>query len=182
MKELPVHSLSLYRQTLGADFESLPDVLRHFHESPSAATASGILHISRGQGWARRTLATLMRLPSPGENVPAHLHVQVDKHGERWIRRFGSLRLVTWQYYQKGLLIETAGPLRFGFHVTADAAGMQFETVRCWFLSLPLPLFLAPRVFAQVTGKGASWWIDVRIEVPVLGILTHYEGEVTPQC
>ena len=123
-----------------------------------------------------------MRLPLPGEAVPVCLEVQTSAEGECWIRDFASQRLVTKQWLQDGLLIETAGPLRFGFRMAADAAGMRFEFARCWLLGLPLPVALSPRVQATVSEYENGWWVCVRMELPALGLLTQYEGKMTPQC
>lgn len=172
----------LYRRTLGDAFDSLPPVLRRFHEQSPEAGAQGTLHITRGSGRIRQALAALMRLPLPGEQVPVVLQVQTVGEAEHWRRDFGTLRLVTQQWLQDGLLIETAGPLRFGFRLTADAKEMRFEFARCWFVGMPLPTALAPRVNATASEYEDGWWLRVRIDVPLLGMLTQYEGKVTPQC
>ncbi len=104
----------------------------------------------------------------------------MENHGERWIRHFGSQCLMTRQYQRQGLLIETAGPLRLGFRLTADTTGMQFRFARCWLLGLLLPNALAPRVHAEARGGDACWRVKVQIEVPLLGLLTRYEGELVP--
>ena len=181
--ESPVHNTpSLYRGTLGEAFDSLPTVLRHFHDHPHDARARGSLRVTRGTGWLRQAMAAAMRLPSPGEQVPVLLHVQANAEEERWTRDFGTLRLVTRQWRRNGLLIEAAGPLRFGFHLTANPEEMRFEFARCWLMGIPLPLFLSPRVNAWVSEYEEGWWARVRVEAPLLGLLTQYEGKVTPQC
>lgn len=78
--------------------------------------------------------------------------------------------------------MEAAGLLRFGFRVEADGTGMQFTSLRCRLLFLPLPGALAPRITAVVVGRAACWSVDVRIEAPLLGLLARYHGEVTPLC
>ena len=130
----------------------------------------------------RQLLALAMRLPSPGDTVPVHLQVHVCGETEHWTRDFGSQRLVTMQWLDRGLLIETAGPLRFGFRLSADDMGMRFEFVRCWFAGLPLPFVFAPRVTASASEYEEGWWVRVYVEAPILGMLTQYEGKVTPQC
>lgn len=174
--------LCLYRRTLGEAFDSLPPVLKRFHEQPCGASAQGSLRITRGPGRLRQALATLMRLPSPGEQVPLLLQVHVRGEVERWTRDFGALRLVTRQWLRHGLLIESVGPLRFGFRLAADATEMRFDFARCWFLGMPLPSALAPRVNASASEYEEGWWVRVRVEAPVLGLLTQYEGKVTLLC
>lgn len=174
-------NLSLYRRALGTAFDDLPPVLRQFHEAPCSTVAQGALHIIRGQGRLRQALAALMRLPAPGEQVPVRLQVRCEGEAERWTRDFGSLRMVTRQWLSQGLLMESAGPIRFGFRLTGDATGIRFAFARCWMIGLPLPYGLAPRVHARVADDEDGWQLQVRVEVPFLGLLTQYEGKVTPQ-
>jgi len=182
MKTLVHQPQSLYRQTLGDAFEGLPPVLKRFHEQPSEAMACGTFQVIRGKGWIRGVLATLLHLPPPGERVPVVLHVQMLGEVESWTRKFDTLHLVTRQWLQDGLLMEAAGPMRFGFRMTADATGMRFEFARCWFVGIPLPSALSPQVNATVSEYEEGWWLQVRIDFPLLGMLTRYEGKVTSQC
>ena len=173
---------ALYRLACGDPFNCLPDVLRAFHSLPSGGQARGELTITRGPGRIRGKCADLMRLPPAGEGVAVRLEVQVHAERERWIRDFGAHRLVTEQWCRSGLLVEAAGPMWFGFRLTADETRMEFAMERCWLLGLPLPLFLAPRVDAVVTGRASGWWTVVNVRVPLLGLLARYEGEMRPLC
>ena|SRR5579871_2373384 len=178
----PAHSEgSLHRRILEDAYDRLPPVLRRFHDAPCGGSAQGAFRITRGHGWLRHALASMMRLPSPGENVPVRLQVQVRGTEEIWIRDFGAQRLVTRLWQEEDLLIEAAGPLRFGYRLSADAREMHTVSTRCWLLGIPLPSALAPRVNACASAEEAGWWVCVRVEVPVLGQMAHYEGEVTPQ-
>lgn len=172
---------TLYRRALGESFDRLPPVLRTFHDEPFGGRAQGTLCITRGQGRLRYLAALLMRLPPPGQQVPVRLQVRTDGAAEHWTRDFGTLRLVTKQWLHNGLLIETAGPLRFGFRVAAEAQILRFAFARCWLLGLPLPRVLSPRVEAEAHAQEDGWWIRVAISVPILGLLTQYEGKVVPQ-
>jgi hypothetical protein len=172
---------SLYHRTLGNSFDCLPLALKRFHNAPTGGTAEGSLCVTRGAGRMRHVLAVLMRLPKPGKQVPVRLQVEIQGNAECWTRDFGSLRLITRQWLHHGLLIETAGPLRFGFRLRGNGSGMRFEFARCWLMGLPLPRAFSPRVNASVSGQDTGWWVQVRIEVPVFGMLTQYEGLVVPQ-
>lgn len=173
---------TLYRRSLGQGFDALPTVLRDFHDLPFGGMAQGVLLVTRGKGLLRQIMAGLMRLPKPGDEVPVFLEVRVQDDTEWWIRNFASHRIVTRQWLEDGLLIEAAGPLRFGFRMAADPAGMRFEFARCWISSLPVPLALSPRVNASAAEYEDGWWVRVSVEVPILGLLTQYEGKMAPRC
>lgn len=173
---------SLYRRALGKAFDDLPPVLRAFHDHPTGGIAQGSFRVTRPPGHLRAIIATLMRLPRPGEDIPVRLRVRTEGNSERWLRDFGSQCLETRQWISQDLLIEAAGPLRFAHRVRADSAGMDFQFVRCRLFGLPLPNRLSPHINAVVRACESGWWVQVRIEVPLLGLLTQYEGEIKPSC
>jgi hypothetical protein len=109
------------------------------------------------------------------------VEVDIREGKECWARTFGTQRLVTHQWLRDGLLLEASGPACFGFRMTSDTEGMQFTFARFWLLGLPLPHALSPRINAFAREQGAGWWLQVRMEVPVLGLITQYEGLVIPQ-
>lgn len=170
----------LYQRALGQAFDRLPPILRAFHTDETGGEAAGTLRIEHGKGFLPHLAARLMRLPPPGENIPIHLQIRVDGPREQWIRHYGSHCMRTWQWVQNGLLIEAAGPCRFGFLLSVEDDRMRFTFVRSWLGGLPLPRFLEVRIHATATARETSWWVDVRIESAPLGLLAHYEGEVTP--
>lgn len=172
----------LYRRALGAAFDSLPAVLRRFHDASSAVSARGEFRITRGPGALRHVVATIMRLPAAGERVRVHLAIENSSGRERWTRDFGPHRMTTRQWLHREMLIEAAGPLRFGFVLTVEAEEMVFTMTRCWLCRLPLPLPIAPRVHAKVSGGETSWWTTVQIDAPLLGLIARYEGKMIPEC
>jgi len=174
---------TLYRRLLGETFQTLPPVLRDFHGLPGGGSARGIFCVTRGKGWLCRALADRMRLPPQGDIVALQLRVVVEGDQERWVRRFDGVRFQTVQSARAGLLIETAGPLRFGFRVAAGPECLRFEQVRGWLYGLPLPHALMPRVMATATAtaREASWAVDVGVELPLIGLLARYSGEMVPE-
>ncbi len=172
---------SLYHSVLGEGFDTLPPILRGFHASLIGGEAKGTFSIAEGEGVLRHLAARLMRLPPSSEQVPVHLRVEVKGEQEYWVRRFGTQVLTTTQWSHGGLLIERAGILCFGFHLAPCEEGFRFEFRKCWLLGVLLPSVFAPKVNAEVWGTEAGWWVQVKVEVPLLGLLTQYDGEMFPQ-
>ncbi len=171
---------TLYHRILGEAFDTLPPVLQKFHDREGGGLATGVFSVMHAKGRLRGMLARVGRLPDPGSAIPVRLRVVVEGPRERWIREIGNRRLETVQWIGQGLLIEAVGPFRCGFQVDASREGMRLRSVRGWFYALPLPPVLTPRVEAVVTAQGDAWHLRVRIELPLLGLLAGYEGEVTP--
>jgi hypothetical protein len=172
---------TLYRRLLGDAFDTLPPVLRRFHAQEAGGSARLVFEVSHGNGGLSRAAAKIGRLPRPGAKVRGSLRVVVEGERERWIREVGGRRVETLQWRADGRLIEATGLLRLGFEVNGDADGLRFRSVRGWLGGLPLPPPLLPKVTASIVGREASWWVTVRVELPVLGLLMQYEGEAIPE-
>jgi hypothetical protein len=184
-------SLTLYQRLLGPQFDLLPRVLRQFHSRPDGGLAQGSVAVQRGSGFVRHTMATALRLPTAGTLIPLRLQVIPQADGEHWIRHFGDQCLETRQWCERGLLIEKAGPLLFAFKVTATMTSLSFEMVQNR-VAFPYSRFGFPlvvpflRVSALATGDETvgpeEWRIRVEMQMPLLGTLTTYSGEIRPQC
>ena len=170
---------SLYERLLGDDFASLSPPLASFHRQ-TAATAAGEFIVMRPSGPFIGLVARLMGLPAQGDNVPLRLVVQRDGHCETWRRWFGPTAMFTRQWQWRKLLIEAAGLMSFGIELRVRHGGMTFRSRRCWLLGLPLARLLAPRVTAVVLPQPEGWQVRVRIRLPLVGEVTRYQGQVTP--
>lgn len=166
---------SLYERLLGDDFQVLPESLRSFHRHPT--TRKGTLLVTRPRGRFRNFIADRMKLPPAGQ-AKICVDVQVEGDKEIWRRDFDGYALVTSQWQAGPLMIEEAGPMRFGLEVRQVGKGMTFRQKRAWFARVPLPPFAAPRVWADVVGEGDGWRVEVRVSVPILGQLVQYAGKI----
>ncbi|MGC4045975.1 MAG: DUF4166 domain-containing protein [Armatimonas sp.] len=170
----------LYRQVLGESFDTLHPHLRRFHGAHTAIVGHGSFTVERRRGTA--LLAALLRLPRAGEKVTVQIEVQPTPTGEKWIRRFEKSPMITEQWHQGTLLHEKAGPMTFGLEITVNReGGVDFTTRRGWFLGIPLPLSLSPKVTAHTKPTESGWHAQVELTLPLLGWLLRYEGEVIPQ-
>lgn len=169
---------SLYRRILGDKLDVLPQPLRKFHESPGGARAQGTFHVTRGPGRLRGWLAALLGFPPTAPNVPLELQVAVEGDRERWIRRFDKHPLETLQWQSRNLLIESGGPMRFGFELIADKSSLRYRLVRAWFCLVPLPRWLSPRLEGIESHREGGWNVEVKFALPVVGMLIRYEGFV----
>lgn len=157
----------LYPQLLLDDFAKLPSVLRDFHSAPGGSKASGTVTVRHVNHW----LARMAGFPPSGDNIPLQVDVDAGDDEEVWTRRFGAAVLRSVQSRHGDLLVEAVGPVRVFFRVSADPAGMRFESERARFWKIPLPL----RIRAEARGNRSSW----NIEVTVRGV-GWYRGVVTP--
>jgi hypothetical protein len=156
--------------------------LHRFHLGDRPVVAVGWLDVERGSSPVNRCLGALLRLPRAGAHQ--HLRVRIDSTGglERWQRRIGGRRLDSRQRRVGDVLIEYAGPaeLRMRMEVTDDRITLTpiGGALRIGRLRIPLPDFIAPHAAAVATGTGQGIDLDVRIWVPLIGLLIAYRGHV----
>src|SRR5437763_15764811 len=75
---------TLYRRLLGDAFDTLPPVLRRFHDQEAGGAACLIFRVSHGKGWLCRGGARIARLPKPEVEARGDLRVVIEGDQERW--------------------------------------------------------------------------------------------------
>lgn len=175
------HAPSLYRRILGERFDSLPEVLRRFHDTPRGGRARGMLQVERSGGWRASAVASFMGLPEAGTNISTVVEVKVEGDRERWVRRFGERRVETIQWMHDGLLMESFGATTFSNVLTIEDLCLRYDFRRAWFAGILLPRRFAPFVDGRVYAGDGGWRVVVCVSAPLLGDLVHYEGWVEPE-
>lgn len=168
----------LYSRVLGRRFELLPPLLRQMHSRTEKTDWYGTFRVRRGTGWLRNLMATIAGLPPSCDEVPLQLTVEPIGDRELWSRRFGEHPMVSTQWQSGRFLIEAVGPSRLALELTADETGLTCESTRAWFLFIPLPHVLSPRVTAKETPTDDGWHVDVTLSLPMVGRMIQYTGDV----
>ena len=175
-----VSGASLYQRLLGPDFDRMPGALRRFHGSRDGATGAGVADVQIGSRPWIRLLSRALRFPPQGTGVPVTVRVQPDHDREIWDRTFGSDRMRSVQWLERGRLMERVGILTFTFDVSADDTGMRFRFVKLAAFGIPVPRRLALHVDADVTGSDSGWQVAVVVRTPGSRFLTSYDGHIVP--
>jgi hypothetical protein len=173
-------STSLYRRVLGPDFDALPAVLKRFHDAAEGGRAQGTFRVVRGSGVVRNIVASLLRLPKAGENVPICLEVVVQGDRERWLRHFPGRCTTTVEWADGNLLMERFGLSSFSSILAVEGSRVRYIFQRAWLAGIPLPVWLSPHVESYVDAGETGWRVVVHIFAPILGEIVHYEGWVEP--
>jgi hypothetical protein len=181
-----MRAVTLYESVLGDRFAALPPVLRRFH-ARGDARAHGILRVERGRGPLVRLAAWIMNMPPASDHAVVELRVVVEDGREVWTRSFtipGDERgppMITRQWREDGYLVEAVGPTRTYFELESEPEGMCFRQRRCTILGIPIPRMLAPHVHARASSFDTEGWeVEVRISLPVIGLLVEYAGRLIP--
>jgi hypothetical protein len=170
----------LYRRILASDWHLLHPHVRELHE----AGATGTFDVQRGTSPAIRLLLLFVRVPPQGKSLPTHLTIKATHGGEDWTRRFGRVVIISSLSEHAGSLLEQFGLFEVRFHLQPVDGGLRHEQVgfglRLGPLRISLPLGIAPRIEGreEVREDPDYVHISVSVQVPLLGSLVSYEGDV----
>lgn len=173
----------LYEELLGPSWAVLPAITRALHSPAPRSGFSGRAEIRRGDNAVARWMAGMLGLPEAGADVPAR--VEVSRTGgrtgstsellERW---YDGRHFATLQYAGAGLLCERFGPFTLKFQLSANENGIDFRRAGVALWGVPLPGLLAPRVTASERAEGEVHLFDVRLDLPVVGLVIAYRGRL----
>jgi hypothetical protein len=172
----------LYAWLLGPRYAVLPEIVRQMHDVTARVTAEGISTVTHGKSWLAGVMARLLRLPRAGG--ARRLRVTFERRGaiEVLARHYDDATLTTHQMAAgpagSARLGERFGPLTLVMRLEPSSTALVFviETAR-WF-GLSVPGFLRPRVEASEFVADGWYRFDVKIALPLVGLLIRYDGRL----
>jgi Domain of unknown function (DUF4166) len=178
---------SLMERAVGAEqYRTLPQALRAFHDADAPPVWSGRAEIEQGRGLITRLIGAIVGLPKGGSDIPVTVSVDRDVDGSRltetWTRNFGGQRFVSvLSATETNTATERFGPLTFNLGLSIRNGELHFPVTGWRIGPLRLPAFLAPRSEArEYADDQGRFCFDVRMSLPLLGLLAHYRGWLKP--
>jgi hypothetical protein len=179
----------LYRHIVGSAWSDLAPPLRAMHSLPAEgrhhASAAGLATVERGSNPLARLIATIMRFPREGRDVPVRVDFSSSPTGEVWRRTFAGRSFQSTQRRgegrMQGLLAESFGPMTFGLAVVTANGGIELIVRRWRIFGVPLPRVLAPGGHARESAHDGRFNFDVEIGLPLVGRVVRYRGHLDPQ-
>ncbi len=176
-------SAGLFALSCGTvSYRALPSALRAFHDSDGAPVWTGRADIDAGTGMLARLINRSFGFPQAGRGIP--VTVSVDRKGlsETWTRDFAGRRFTSRLSYESGgQVAEAFGPFKILLNVQAVGGEITMPVIGWRPGPVKLPRFLAPvsETREHMDGDG-RFCFDVRITVPLAGLLAHYRGWLKP--
>lgn len=170
-----VQSSALFRDLLASSFAQLPEAIQRVHRGPANVTLSGVCKVARGKGRLTALMAWIARLPPAGEAVPVTVTIERNNGSERWVRRFGEHQMISRLSQANGQLCEALGPVRLVFNLQGTEQGIQWKPAHIQAFGIPLPRSCF-RFDIQEWVAQDRYSFDVRVALPGLGLLVHYQG------
>lgn len=168
--------MRIFPTVLKADFDRLPQELRHTHDAPLPARFAGRASVRRGRGVQAALVASLFRFPASAEDLPVTVTKYASQDGERWDRQFGKTCFRSFLRPEAGRMTERFGLFRFTLDLQVKDCALHYPVRSCRVLGLPLPRFLLPRSIATERVEDGRFTFDVQLIAPTGVLLIHYRG------
>lgn len=172
----------LYPWLLGDRYAVLPPLIRALHHGLAPVTAEGISTASHGASRLVHVLARLLRLPRAGSARRLRIMVARHRAAEVLTRHFDDETMTTRQTAAgpagSGLLAERLGLVTAIVRLEASADALVWVPQGVRWLGIPMPRALWPRISAREFVADGWYRFDVRIALPIVGPLIHYEGRL----
>jgi hypothetical protein len=186
---LPVFTLArtkersdLFALALHQDFAALPLPIRTIHARSQCHSASGRCDVDHGRNPIALLVGALFRLPRAGRDMPLTVKFIARGGAEIWERDFAGriMRSRLQRARIPGEIVERFGPFAFTIRLRWDGTRLHYEMVKGRFLGIRMPRALLPRSDAFECVADGKFRFDVRLSLPLAGLLAHYRGWLEP--
>jgi hypothetical protein len=158
--------------------DAMPGMVAALHADQPRTLGRGIAQVERGRGLVARLLALVIGFPPTGLAMPLDIEIVRSDREERWTRRFAGQGFTSRLTRRDGRVVEHFGLLAFAFDLEPVPRGHRMLLRRWWCGPVPLPPGLAPRIAATETDENGRFGFDVRIALPLFGLLIAYRGSL----
>ncbi len=175
---------AIFPALLGDTFRELPQPLQDLHRPRGISEWQGNATTRGARNFAGRIVAALIGFPSAELQTAAHVSIEVTPEGETWTRSLGRKQFRSHMSLgtgrEAGLMCERFGVITVAMEIAWDDGRLWYVPRRWRIGPIPLPTALLPRgdSFEQV--KDGLFAFNVRVEMPMIGLIAAYEGTLRP--
>ncbi|MDB5766749.1 MAG: hypothetical protein JWQ61_1563 [Collimonas fungivorans] len=167
---------SLYRQVLGADFDSLDRELQIFHNMAGNVSLPGRCEVKSPQTVIGRLMGRVFSLPKATAETDFLFELDADSRQETWRRHYPGRTMISRMQVKSGTLVERLGPVDLHFKLKTDNGRLTMLLQRITVCGIPCPRFLVPSVLAEETASPGKLHFNVAAYLPLVGVLAEYRG------
>ena len=169
----------MYEHVMGDRFGRLAPEIQMFHRLAGKHTLHGRVEVHAPTGFLAKLLATLLGTPRSANQGEIRFELHAHPESETWTRHFPSKTMSSHPQLVDSQLVEKLGVARLMFELTENQGQLNMHLCRLYFLGVPCPAWLMPHVLAEETGRAGCLHFRVRAEVPGVGLVASYQGDLT---
>ncbi|AKS44932.1 Saccharopine dehydrogenase NADP binding domain-containing protein [Octadecabacter temperatus] len=174
-------AIPIFEQVLGAQFDTLPDVISATHNAVTPRAFKGMASVTRGTGLLARIGALLFGFPPSAQSVEVEVVKTPDGRGETWVRRFGTKTFKSFLRPSDKGMTERFGALTFNLGLQIQDGTLHFPVTGGRIGFIPIPRFMLPQSIASEVDKDGLFHFDVLLKAPTGATLIHYKGWLKPE-
>lgn len=176
--EKPVDDIdkSILALHMGASFNKLAPLLQQAHIGK--VKLEGKANVQHGN-WLAKIICRAFSFPHTGDDI--HLRVDCDHSANSmlWNRNFEGQLMCSHFERRDAFLLEHLGPLALWIKAMEYNGELHYQFVKTYFLGIPLPGFLSPRIIASEREVNARYQFSVSVSMLLVGLVIAYGGELT---
>lgn len=171
---------NLFDAAMQSTFHYLPATTQKLHSPVSTLTWNGGGNARRGDSIGARLLAAVFRFPEPTDKAPIKVIIERKPDGsEHWSRVWPDAIMRSKMKNadpRRGSVEEHFGPFAFVLKLHGDENGIDMKLESGRLFGIRLPRFLLPDIEATERSEYDRHLFDVKVTLPMIGLLTHYQG------
>ncbi len=176
----------LYREILGGAFEALPRRVKQIHNCQAEQKWTGNAEVRRGKSILARIICGIIGLPENNDEVPVSVTFSPSNGSEKWTRNFGgrifSSVLTQGTDKNQHLIVERFGVFAVALALVVEGDRVYYVARRSFMFGLPLPTAILPWGLTFETEKNGSFYFEVEICAPFVGLIVSYKGILEPNA
>lgn len=157
-------------------FNRLAPAVQQFHRLAGHHTLHGQVEVHAAKSLPAKLLALLLGTPRSASEGAIRFELDAHPRAETWTRHFPSKTMSSHLQLIDGRLVERLGAARLIFELNEHEGQLNMRLCRLYFLGIPCPAWLMPRVVAEESGCDGRIYFHVRAEVPGVGLVAGYQG------
>lgn len=168
--------LSLYRQVMGAQFDTLAPELQALHDQTASRIFHGHCEIQPAESRMARCLCWMMRLPTCTTSSAFKFELCLLPGKEIWLRYFPNRLMRSTMCAESGQLTERFGVVKFRFNLANDQRSLTMILAGISVCGIPLPRQWLPTIWGREHGREGKFYFDAGASWGKFGRLVAYTG------
>ncbi len=169
----------MYERAMVESFNHLAPEVQQFHRLAGKHTLHGQVEVHAPKSLLAGLLALLLGTPRTASEGAIKFELDAQPLMETWTRHFPLKTMTSRLQLIDGQLIETLGVARLMFELAEKEGQLNMHLRHLYFLGIPCPTWLMPRVVAEETGRDGRLYFRVHACVPGVGLVASYQGYLT---